>query len=298
MKRPDNKGRIWFVEGAGQPWVLLDIDKKPVPPEIDPVRDPKGAAQYLIDDCLPPYLRDVSFVVQWSSSTGMKSPGLLSAHLWYWLDRPLTAAQLKAWFHSEPWFAEQDTHVDPTLFDPIQIHYTAAPIFNGLTDPLKQRTGMGKREKDVASLPVPEQPQTSRSHRSRSSNRNANDASDMDYDILSSTHGFEAKLALIGDGPVGGVRLQGFHRVITSATASYVATHGKTFDRSALKEILRRAISAAPKRAGREGEIAQYLSDDCLDYTIASAIERFGDDAGTDSVFEDELIDGIPPAFP
>jgi hypothetical protein len=48
MKHPDhdNDDVNWFVEGNGQPWVLIDIDNLPVPPEIDPVRDPEAAIDF------------------------------------------------------------------------------------------------------------------------------------------------------------------------------------------------------------------------------------------------------------
>ncbi|MGH7074017.1 MAG: hypothetical protein ACREFD_07435 [Stellaceae bacterium] len=307
MKRPDSKGKTWFVERAGQPWVLLDIDKKPVPPEIDPVRDPKAAMSYLVENCVPPYLRDVTFVGQWSSSTGMKGPGLLSAHLWFWLDRPMTEVELKTWYFADSWLRDHEHHIDPTLFRLVQIHYTAAPIFEGVTDPLPRRTGIKKGAKDVASLPIPEHAEATASPRSRSrpSGHQSAGASGSNYDVLSNTRGFDAKLALIGDGTTAdGIHLQGFHRVITAAAASYASAHGKTFDRNELKEILRGAINAAPKHAGREGDIVGYLGDEYLDSAIGSAIERFGEEAGAEesdagSIFEDtDLIDGIPPAFP
>jgi hypothetical protein len=311
MKHPDASAndKIWFIEGDGQPWVLIDIDKKPVPANLDPIRDPKAAIDYLVENCLPPGLRDVTFVWQWSSSTGMAGQGLVSAHLWLWLDRPMMEAELKAWFHSNEWIATHDSHIDPTLFQVVQPHFTATPVFDGVADPVSCRTGIRKGAIDVASLPVPppaivpqrrtsaSKPATrltsapspvpldydivSSTHASKPATRPSSAPSPvpLDYDIVSSTHGFEKKLALIGDGIVDGVQRQGFHRVLTAAAASYASEHGTSFDRGVLKDKLRNAIRCAPKRPGREGEIERYASAEYLDDIIASAIERFGESA-------------------
>jgi hypothetical protein len=294
MKHPDQDrdGMIWFTEEAGQPWVLIDIDNFPVPAEIDPVRDPQAAISYLVEHCLPPELRDVTFVWQWSSSTGMKGAGFLSAHLWFWLDRPMTEAELKGWFFTDPWLRENETHIDPTLFRLVQPHYTAAPVFEGITDPLACRIGIRKGAKDVASLQIREDVEGTKPRKSNARHRSSSSMG-LDYDVLSNTHGFEAKLALMGDGIRGdGVRLQGFHRVVTSAAASYVRAHGKVFDRHTLKGSVIVAIMCAPKRAGRDADIARYLSDEYLDHAIDSATRRYGEEADMESSINDADIFG------
>jgi hypothetical protein len=90
---------------------------------------------------------------------------------------------------------------------------------------------------------------------------------------LSECRGFEAKLARLGDGD----GLDGFHRPLTAAIASYCATHrrGGT-DPVALKARLRQAILEAPKAPGRRDD-AGYMSDGYLDGAITSALARFGD---------------------
>ena len=85
--------------------------------------------------------------------------------------------------------------------------------------------------------------------------------------------GFEAHLALLGDGP----GLEGFNGLLCSATASYAAMHGVDLDRDKLKALLRAAIERAPKAPGRPAtEIKGYLGDAYLDGLVASAIEKFG----------------------
>ena len=87
------------------------------------------------------------------------------------------------------------------------------------------------------------------------------------------TRGFEAHLALLGDGP----GLEGFNGPLCRATASYAAAHGVDLERDKLKELLRGAIEHAPKALGRPAaEIKGYLGDAYLDGLIASAIEKFG----------------------
>jgi putative DNA primase/helicase len=87
-------------------------------------------------------------------------------------------------------------------------------------------------------------------------------------------HGFEAIMALLGDGE----GLRGFNDVLIRASSSYAATHGVNLDRDALKEMLKEAIKAAPKKPGRPNkENKKYLSNRYLDKLIRSAIEKFGE---------------------
>jgi hypothetical protein len=316
MKNPDPGGKIWFIEGGGQPWVLIDIDKLPVPEEIDPTRDPEGAIDYVVAHALPPELRGVTFVWQWSSSTGMKGPGLLSVHLWFWLDRPMTEGELGAWFNSNEWLSSNHHHLDPALFRLVQPHYTAAPIFDGVADPLSRRVGMRKGARDAATLPIPtaapagaaaaggaaerkrvlSNPQTVRLP-NRADDSEISQPSGLNFDAVSAARGFENKLALIGDGIANGVKLQGFHRVLTASAAAYVSEHGSALDRLDLKKRLRQAISAAPTRADRLGDTRRYSSDEYLDDVIDSAVERFGDEADARLAMR-RLIPGVAPSFP
>jgi hypothetical protein len=84
-------------------------------------------------------------------------------------------------------------------------------------------------------------------------------------------HGYEGHIALIGDGD----GLRGFNATLLSATSAYAGEHGKNLDREKLKALLRAAVNAAPKMAGREWAV--YLTDTYLDSAIDGAIEKFGD---------------------
>jgi hypothetical protein len=86
-------------------------------------------------------------------------------------------------------------------------------------------------------------------------------------------HGFDAIIAIIGDGD----GLNGFNDPLSRAAASYVALHnGSPFDKAMLKSLLRDAINSAPKKPTRNpGDITRYLSDAYLDDIIATAERKF-----------------------
>ena len=69
-------------------------------------------------------------------------------HLWYWLNRPCSDAEMKGWL--------QDSPVDLALFNPVQPHFTANPIFlEGAIDPFPDRSVLYKPS-DVSEVNVPE----------------------------------------------------------------------------------------------------------------------------------------------
>lgn len=68
-----------------------------------------------------------------SSSCGIKRHKA-GVHFWYLLDEPLPSDVLRAWAPT--------VGADPSLFHPIQVHYTAPPLFSGMRDPLACRHGL------------------------------------------------------------------------------------------------------------------------------------------------------------
>ena len=70
-------------------------------------------------------------------------------HLWFWLATPRTSAELKEWAKAIK------LEVDHSVFQPAQIHYTAAPIFAaGLTDPISVRNGFFQGARDEVELDI------------------------------------------------------------------------------------------------------------------------------------------------
>ena len=148
--RRGNVGPFFAEPVSGRRWALTDFDEVPIPAHIDIIDAPEEAVEYLAG-LLPAEFRDVSYHWQLSSSAGMGDPGLLSAHLWFCLDRPATEAELKRWG------ATIDTPVDTHLFETVQPHYTAAPIVEaGVRDPLPRRSGLRLGLEDAVGLVIPD----------------------------------------------------------------------------------------------------------------------------------------------
>ncbi len=109
-------------------WLALDVDSLPLPSDRD-VQDVAGCAAYA-RLCLPSAFHAARCIAVASGSHGIK-PGM-RLRLWFWLDRPLTGPECKRWLRGYP--------VDPALFSPAQLTYTAAPVFDaGAADPVPHR---------------------------------------------------------------------------------------------------------------------------------------------------------------
>lgn len=124
--------------------IMLDIDGVLLPPGMEPV-SPEALA-YVIT-LLPSVFHNVTFIAQWSNSAGLK-PGVIKVHLWFWLSEPLGSAELRTWAKSLGGL------IDPAVFNVVQPHYTARPIFHGIEDPAPVRTLLVKQAKDTVSLVI------------------------------------------------------------------------------------------------------------------------------------------------
>jgi len=125
-------------------WLLIDVDKYQ-PLEADPVLEPVESIEQYIHEHLPQEFHETSYHWQLSNSAGHPTKQGLRAHLWFWSETPHTSATLKAW--------ADGLAVDRSLFDEIQIHYTAAPVFDeGVADPVPARSGTVRKASDVVQL--------------------------------------------------------------------------------------------------------------------------------------------------
>ena len=131
--------------------ILIEIDKYE-PLCSDPVLDPVGAIEEYIECELPAEFRGVSYHWQLSSSAGHPTKiGLLKAHVWFWLEKARTSAALNAWAKAG------GLQLDRSVFDSIQIHYTAKPVFeDGVLDPVPVRSGFVQELEDAVKLEIPE----------------------------------------------------------------------------------------------------------------------------------------------
>lgn len=117
-------------------WVLVEIDSFE-PLTADPVRDATAAIDEYITTCLPECFHGAAYHWQLSNSAGHATKGgALKAHVWFWLATAYTSAQLKAWAVATA------IELDTSVLNPVQVHYTAAPVFEaGVTDPVPVRSG-------------------------------------------------------------------------------------------------------------------------------------------------------------
>ena len=104
----------------------------------DELTHPKEAIDEFVTTQLPPEWHDRPYHWHLSNSFGhpSKQTDGLRVHLWFWLARPLTSAQLKAYAKAT------DLKADVALFNPVQAHFTANPAMDdGVTDAIAKRSG-------------------------------------------------------------------------------------------------------------------------------------------------------------
>lgn len=133
-------------------WVMLDIDDFSLPKSL---RSYPYTQEHLdvLRKRLPPEFQNASFVWQASASAGM-DVRRMKVHLWFLLDAPLTAAQLRSWFNSDYMKPARDI-VDTSTMRCVQPHYTADPIGGPVGKRLGIFKGKDKRvttPEDIASL--------------------------------------------------------------------------------------------------------------------------------------------------
>ena len=104
----------------------------------DELANPREAIDEFIVTQLPSEWHGRAYHWQLSSSFGhpSKQDGGLRVHLWFWLARPLTSAQMRA-------FAKATSiTIDIALFNPVQAHFTANPAMEqGVVDTIAKRSG-------------------------------------------------------------------------------------------------------------------------------------------------------------
>ncbi|MDC1090405.1 hypothetical protein OAQ01_03165 [Emcibacteraceae bacterium] len=118
-------------------WCMLDIDDLELPEDYSDIdKHPEEILVHTISK-LPEEFRSAACRYQFSANMGVKT-GMIKVHLWYWLDRAVSDLEMKAWTNTN-----SEVPIDQALFSPVQVHYTAPPIFeNGADDPLKNRSGI------------------------------------------------------------------------------------------------------------------------------------------------------------
>jgi hypothetical protein len=96
---------------------------------------------------LPEEFQNAACVFQWSSSMAIKAG--IRVHLWFWLDRPVSDGEAKAWLASAP--------IDAAIYDPVQVHITANPaVDEGVEDPVHRRVGVYRPQGADETVAVPD----------------------------------------------------------------------------------------------------------------------------------------------
>jgi hypothetical protein len=110
-------------------WLDVDFDAVDIP------RGPAGAEA--ARNLLPEAFRNATCWWQRTGSYGVGYEGREGdpwkgrIRLGFWLDAPLTGAQIRHWFRELP-----EGVVDLSIYAQVQPHYTGAPVFQGCEDPL------------------------------------------------------------------------------------------------------------------------------------------------------------------
>jgi P4 family phage/plasmid primase-like protien len=138
---------------------FTDVPRHAVMIEVDgfepvgdsPLSNPIAALREYIEVVLPECFKDVTFHWQLSNSAGHVTKGdTLRVHLWFWLATAYSGAKLKRWAEG------LDLELDRSVFHPIQVHYTSAPMFEmGVSDPIDQRSGLIEGDRDEVDLEIP-----------------------------------------------------------------------------------------------------------------------------------------------
>jgi len=137
------KGDKAFFEEVARCWVAIDVDGFKCPhPEFTPQKQAEWAARMM-----PAPFGKAGCVYQFTSSAYTKGDDLY-LRFWYLLDQAVLPSRWRGFFrlHKEAYCT------DPALYNPVQPHYLASPVFVDREDPLKEAERWGIIEGDRAKV--------------------------------------------------------------------------------------------------------------------------------------------------
>ncbi|MDA9982671.1 hypothetical protein N9H39_08040 [Gammaproteobacteria bacterium] len=273
---PSKGQKAYFRSAQGVQWICIDVDKMALPKEMDVNKHSEKVIRYIIKK-LPKYFHDVTCHWQFSASAGVFKNGTVSLHLWFWLSRPVSDHEAKEWAMS---VKEKESIIDISLYNPVQAHYTAAPIFkDGIDDPMAKRSGLLTEKADTVQFPAAGSFKEKPIKKYQSTGYQSG---------LSAGKNFDYWLKQVGDHPGG----SGFHLPLLKAVWAYVGKHGKDTNKETLKKKLRATIKNADQSKHDTATIQERASDQHLDGLIDSAIQKLGDSKKTGK------IAGVEPHYP
>ena len=255
------------------PWVMIDVDKLALPKGMSVREDTLASVEYAIG-LLPAEFQDSSVFWQLSGSAGVFDSTHISAHLYYWLDKPIANDVLRQW-------AKRCDRrlVDPAVFHAVQPHYTASPLFGeGCVDPFPDsRSGLIK--KTNASVCLEFRQLAAEPKQARQASQNKLDLND------DRVRGFSNILATLGDHDGG----SGFNEPLLRAVASYVSKVGgqeATEQKDWLLDYLRQSIEEANQSSHSADEIRRYKSTAYLEVLLQGAIDKYGNNDQVPAYFD------------
>lgn len=194
----------------------------------------------------------------WQLTASQPSNGAtLYARLYFLLDKPLSLTAIKRWANTR----RQDANIDPALFSPVQMIYTAKPHFIGMDDPVPCRSGLmhGQKEYLPASLlrvATPERPQ----------NRVWQLKASGEQPFLASRFG-QRWMSRIGP--------DGFYPMIRGLIACAAWYSGYQTDWESLKQAIRQKVSVCDPNGRTAGHLRGITSNAALDSLIYGALRKF-----------------------
>lgn len=294
-----NKNTLATIGNTPRAWLMLDLDGVLLPATMSVITDPADVAAFLVDMVAghAPELEGVTAVVQFSSSAGLaeqaeieaatgqpdrwagvvKPGNRIGAHVWFWLTEPRDDDGLKRW--GARINAEAGGKViDTALFQSVQLHFTAAPLFGqGLHDPLQgRRVVLVEGSEDAAAITIPAKPE-----------RGTNTPGESRFAGI----GYTGRLEAIGTPAAG------FHEPINAAISAFIAGNWPNPDTDALLAALQRVIEAADPGGRAEVEIEKYANTDNLRARIQWVVDREEMKQATRRA-EAKAADAVDPTFP
>lgn len=250
----------------GRHYIEIDVDKFQLPDGLSLDQNNTQEICELIIKQLPAEFHEVSYHWQLSSSAGIFDATKVSVHLWFWLASPVKDADLRLW-------AKQVNEkagiklVDGALFQHVQAHYVAAPIFEGMENPFPTRSGLVTKPLNQVDLKIQINLEGNVSALTKSG--------DTVYKNNGGS-GFEYYLGQIGDHAGG----DGFHMPIVQAAASYVAEHGtENLDVEELFQIIHHRVLIADASQHSQSDVMERASRNHIMSAITSAVSKFGNSA-------------------
>lgn len=262
--RSDGTGTIL---DASHHWVCIDFDKIDIERMLG-VTWSAGIGNIIeaLVGLLPSEFQGVSYHYQLSSSFGYKKESSLSAHIWFWMDIEVDDIMLRQVFQN--WNNVSGTDlIDVSLYDSIQIHFTAAPVLlDGVDNKITERSGLVKH--DLDEVPISQHYMLAPAEIDDSWDKNK-------------------YLKELGDKEGG----KGFMIPIRAIIASQLNVIGRSGpitqqQINSLKAWIRDKIEAAPVSIKRDrAELDRYKSDEFLDPLIKGGLEK-----GFGSVLAPEVL--------